>query len=596
MRKWIAILFFLPGIIYGQYRGERALEKSFENSRLYFNSHYLNTFGLQRFKNVAVGLVNDPFLNLYLNPAILPKLERDNMLYLDFRGDRTDTPIINSWVEPGGYTYDYRPGIYPDPRWYSQARGEPEPLFSLGIFAYPFPKRLKNLFVGATYQLIHKQEKFYQVPAWIYSSRLGYDAFGAEAANKSDIPIQERSVGADEMLNEAHLFTAHLGYRLSPKLSAGISLNGVNHSRDGEYLQIQNDEYGNIDNNSWKYHNQRTRNQNYDHLDVAGGIRYQPASDFFAGIKIGQLKGNADQDFFSVDSSHYRNNQPNVSPEWSYSLSRSVTTQEWRHQGTTRYGRVSLGKKLKSGQEWKFYYRYAQKNVDYSNRSAIEDTSFYSSRWVWNNQSQEYLSHSSLTDTRHGSGTRKTKIHEAMLNFHWKLTRKNFLNAGIYYSRENTLISGEEPVLAKRHSFYKNTGQYPREDVRLLVEDKNLDWQYQATKWSIQIPVLLDFRLSEQWGVLLGVNKSLVSWDIRDRTIAYFSKREKLENKELNSETNFGELYKEPDKKISEDYTDVIARFEVKISPQFRIHLLIDPEFEDHFRIAQWWLGFRSNL
>ncbi|HES59957.1 MAG TPA: hypothetical protein ENO18_05940, partial [Caldithrix sp.] len=66
------VLILLPFLLLAQYYGERVTEKSFESSDLFFNSYYLNTFGIYNFRNVATGLFDDPFLRLHLNPALLP--------------------------------------------------------------------------------------------------------------------------------------------------------------------------------------------------------------------------------------------------------------------------------------------------------------------------------------------------------------------------------------------------------------------------------------------------------------------------------------------------------------------------------------------
>ena len=95
---------------------------------------------------------------------------------------------------------------------------------------------------------------------------------------------------------------------------------------------------------------------------------------------------------------------------------------------------------------------------------------------------------------------------------------------------------------------------------------------------------------------MLGVNRILESWRIEDQTTAYFKYRERNEDGVIQTETNFGERYTQPTEKISEDYTDIITGFDVAVAPEFKIRLLIDPEFENEFRIAQWWLGFEARL
>ncbi|MCH7487331.1 MAG: hypothetical protein IIC04_10130, partial [Proteobacteria bacterium] len=91
--KLLILMLILPFTLSAQYYGERVTEKSFERSNVYFKSNFLNTFGLFRFKNVAPGLIEDPFLDLHLNPANLPEFQNKTaLIYLDFRGDRSETP------------------------------------------------------------------------------------------------------------------------------------------------------------------------------------------------------------------------------------------------------------------------------------------------------------------------------------------------------------------------------------------------------------------------------------------------------------------------------------------------------------------------
>jgi hypothetical protein len=64
MRIFISLIFLLPSFLLAQYRGERTTEQSFEQSELYFASHFLNTFGIYRYKDIApefkIKLLLDP--------------------------------------------------------------------------------------------------------------------------------------------------------------------------------------------------------------------------------------------------------------------------------------------------------------------------------------------------------------------------------------------------------------------------------------------------------------------------------------------------------------------------------------------------------
>ncbi|GAB4373917.1 MAG: hypothetical protein Kow0042_18130 [Calditrichia bacterium] len=597
MKGTILILLVLPCFLLGQYWGERVTEKSFENSELYFTSYYLNTYGVLRFREVVVGLIDDPFLNLHLNPALAPRLQTNYLVYVDFRGDRTEVPVLRYYrIMP---TYYRGPEIYPpisiDPRWYQQTRREPEPVLSLGILTYPFANRWKNLFVGATYQVIHKNEPYYSPPSWIYYPFYGYDAFGARLSEGS-IPIEERYSGEDEMAIRGHLFSAFFGIQPLSKILLGFSLNAVSHTRDGSYLNLQNDEYGQSDRWEWSHRNERARGQEYDHTDVAGGFVYNFTPDFHAGLKLGYLSGKADQDYSSSNFHFYQYNFPEVSANWSYSRSLSHTRQKWEHDGHNWYGGIHLSHNIDPQKFVQLSYRYTKKQIDLVNATSIEDTSFYSGRWDWDTTYIRYQNNASLDDQRSGSGDREEFRHEGLLNLRWKLTGKSILNAGIYYVRKQSRINSLESVVSDRRSHYHTEGYHNYDHERQWYEKKVLDWRYDLREWSIRIPLLLtvDFNPSFSW--MIGINRILNSWEIEDVTTAYFQIRKRVEDGEVKSEMNFGERYREPVRKLTEDYTDLITQFRVNVSPQFGIELLLDPELEENFRVAQWWLSFRANL
>lgn len=587
----------MPALLLAQYWGERVTEESFEQSELYFTSHYLNTFGLYRFQDISVGLIDDPFLELYLNPANLPNLHRSNLIYLDFRGDRTEAPIIKKYRIYSPYAFNRYTPNYIDPRWYNDTRKEPEPIFSAGVLLFPFKINKKQVFLGGTYQIIHKQERFYSVPSWIYVNQYGYDVFGARVEGNYNIPIEDRYIGEDEMLNSGHLLSAFIGYPFSEKLNLGVALDGVIHSRDGIYMNLNNDEYGNTNDYDWTYYNERQRNQDYHHIDIAGGVRYQFKPTLLVGIKLGFLSGRADQDYITIDSSRFNYNNGSIPEDWSRSFNRNITRQNWKHEGSNWYGSLNLTHILEKNRVLKIYYRYTHRDVDLTNRSEISDTSYYASHWTsWDTTAHDYLGVSALSDTRNGWGQRKTIYHEGMINMQWELTERNKISAGIYLTHKSAKINSLEPVIVDRHSQYQSSGHYPYDEIRELFEDKTLDWSFKTYYWTIQIPVLINFKFNPNWSMMVGVNRILNNWKVEDETYAIFKTRRRLEDGELRTETNFGERYREPNRKLSEDFTDVIIQFETTISSQFKVHLLLDPEFKDNFRIAQWWLGFKTNL
>ncbi|MGE5350765.1 MAG: hypothetical protein ACM3P0_01695 [Acidobacteriota bacterium] len=600
MKKILFLMLILPVLSSAQYYGERAAEKSFQNSDMYFKSHYLNTFALPAFKQVAAGFVRDPFLDLFNNPASLPELNgKEIKFYMDFRGDR-EVPLIVDRYVPLNY---YAPADLrlPDRRWLSTARVEPEPVVSIGVLTYPVKEINKNFFLGATYQLIHREEKYYSMPYYIYSSRYGYDAFNAKIASSdvSSIPTIDREANMDEMLTSAHLFSAFMGFRVLDNLTFGLSLNGVTHSRAGEYLNLYNSEYGNTSQSKYNNSNSEAKDEKYRHLDLSAGVSMDVSPLLRLGLKGGFLSGKANQAFNQGNSYFYQYKVPEKLPDWSYNMSNSITEQTWQHKGTTKYIGVNFLKLLPEGKEIAGFYRYNHSNIDLYSTSAINDTSNSTYRWVSSYDSSVYASngYSFVHDIRTGSGEKTVNSHEVMLNFKWDLTPSNTLLAGFYYSNSKSSVTDSEPVLASRYSEYNHTSQGNNYYyLNTLREKKTLKWNYTAEEWTLQIPVLLYFKVHEKFGLWLGVNRILRDWEIHDVTVAYFNSRERNENGVIGKESNFAERYTEPAKKLTENTTDFITKFDLNISPDLKINLLMDPDFEGLFHLAQWWLSLEANL
>ncbi len=603
MKKYVLILLLVPSLATAQYWGERVTERSFEQSSLYFNRNFLNPFGVDKFEDVAIGMIDDPFLSLHLNPSRLPSLkDKSVQFYLDFRGDRTEEGIISTYYGmPMAYAADAYYYI-PDPRWYSTTRSEPEPVFSVGILSYPLGKNSKRLFLGGTYQSVYKQEKYYRLPSWIYYPRVNYDAFG-EQIEGAETPIEDRYYGKDELLTEAHLATGFIGYELQRNSKIGFSINMVSHSREGGYVTLHSDEYGSSDDDDYRSFQEREKDQRYSHVDFCGGLSHSLRSDLRVGVTLGYLSGDADQEFLSVDSSLYRRNEPHVSTTWSYSRYMSQTLQTWDQDGHTVYGGFDFERRIDEQKTLAGYYRVSHSEVDMRNASTIEEMSHYSSRWVSTQYTSEHEWNSSTSDQRTATGSRKRTRHQVMMNVDWTLTPKSELTAGLYYSYRKSEVNTSEPVIADRRSAYwreYNTERYAT--YRRLYEEKRLEWAYSSREWSLEVPIILTLPLHRNFSMLLGVNRVLKSWRIEDETVAFFDIRREIENDDTRVEENFGERYHQPDQKFTEDYTDLIISFEVAPNEEFKIRLTLDPEFGsdayygDDFRIAQWWLSFHAML
>lgn len=599
MKRIFLLLLLLPPIINAQYNNERSTEQSFEQSNLYFTSHYLNTSGIGRFKDVATGFIDDPFLNVYLNPALAPADSVSAFVYLDFRGDRKVPEIVKDYYMP----LYYGPSVYIehlDPRWITSTRNEPEPVFSLGIITRPLKESAPELVIGGTYQLIRRQERFYNMPYLIYNARYMYDAFNEVRQGSSNIPVIDRYSGKDEMINEAHLYSAFLSWRLFSKLSLGAGINGVNHSRSGAYGSYDQSEFGSTSPWHSKNSNMKTRTQDYDHLEFNVGGYYQLTRSFGAGVKAGILNGNATQQYTSDEFYSYERNLAYPSDYSGSNYFKSSTLQNWNHDGTTKHMSLNFSGNVSENSLVRGYYRYSYSGVDLSSSSRIMDTSFYYSVYTGSTYSYSYTSQSRVLDTRQGTGSRKKYNHEAMISSKWNLNKKTLFYAGIYINSYKEDIYSSEPAGVYRMSRYTDSPTDPANPVfkysNTLSEIKRLQWEYSVRSWSVQIPVMIEFRLTDYFGLMFGINRILNNWDISDRTTAFYALREMEQSGTVKQENNFAERYTQPSEKTTEYFTDFISRFDVTISKKLNIHMWLNPDFANEHYLAQWWLSLEAQL
>ncbi len=593
------LLILIPVVLFAQYWGERPNEKSFENTSVYFKDFYLNPYALYQFDRVSPGLLDDVFLQSYLNPAAIPQdSTAANQFYIDFRGDRSASPM-RFYVAPTPYRYDASMSYYPyDPRWYTVTRTEPEPLFSLGLSRRLSP----NWYANIGYQFVFKEESYYQTPTWIYNARYGKDAMGAALTDESATPVVDRSAGEDGMHTRGHFFAANLAYRINEQWSAGFHFNGVSHTRSGEYGRLRRDEYSSDNDGNWFSLYSKKRNNRYFHWAGGVGIQAKMSPKLTLSFKTSYLYGKAQQSYSKSDSSFYGHTwQYNTEHNYHHSSRAGATSQNWEREGKTLSGLFQLQYRWNANSSMQFYYRYAQHSADLQNRSFIRDTSFYAGEYVRTNYQSRYSSWSYLRDQRHAWGDFSRKSHQAMLSFRWLETKRTRVHLGFFFSDNFYQTQTTEPVIAASRSQYNS---YRNEDGQeenwvcshSLYEDKTLIWNTNTEKQSIQIPIMLRIKITEQWSLMLAVNRIWDYWRVKEVTTAYFKVRNRKDNAEVKNETNFGERYTEPTRTFSEDTIAFMSGLTIRISPKFQINIMANPQFVPEWRVMQWWLGFRIGM
>ncbi len=604
MNRFITLFCLLTGAIFAQYNNQTVAEKDYEHSDLFFQSSFMNPFGIAKFKDVAPGMINDPFLNLHINPAMLPDLDTANfLLYLDFRGDQTEPRVVQSFVYPM-MTAKCAFVPYPsyDPRLLSTARTEPEPVVSFGILGNPLKNFLPGFNAGLTYQMIHKETKYYTMPFSIYNPNIYYDAFGKTVALDSNIPVIDRQSGKDEMTNDAHQITLFAGSEITDRLAIGLSFSCVFQNRDGGYINDNNNNnYSGYNSGGSSSGDENARNQKYHHTDISLGLQYRTCPQFIVGAVAGILQGKSEQSHTKYDYYNYNYNHPNVDPTWSLNDSKNSTAQNWVHDGTTSYLGFNFSNRQNDDREITGYYRFQSGEEDISNNTTIFDTSYYTYKYntSYNNGWYHYNGASLTSDKRNENGDKKVIDHKFLINVRLKITPLTHVAIGFSYDYTKTTIESQGPV----NSLLVSTSQYLSDNTSnnysyfySQTENKTMLWNYSSSIWSFQIPVILTHKFNDHFGCIIGLNRIITSTKINEQTLAIYSLRKTINGSNINQETNFAERYTEPDQKFSENTTDMIVGFTLDITSQFGAKLLINPESEPNLRVAQWWLGFTVKI
>lgn len=585
----------MASISSGQYFGERVLEKSFESTDFFFQPIYLNPYGLGSFARVTPGLIDDPLLNLQLNPALLyADSTRRIYMYMDFRNSRT-IEDDDYYVQPAYGTMWYENDMLYYPRFYMRMRQELEPIFSYALLTRP----VAGLFAGLSYQALFRDEKYYAIPQDIYRSTIGYDYRGNVMDETADMPIIDRYSGADNMHQRGHFLTLYSGYELSRRMQLGAKISRALYDRDGSYGSNNFWDYAYQYDNTSVYYSYESREQNYDHWDVGGGINMRLAGRWQMGLSGGYIWGNADQEQILRDSSLYTYGEVDVDPEWHYYRKLGSTAQRWGHDGSTAYAGIQCAITTRNAHSLRFYYQFSRSDIDLLLASTASDTSFSSSQSVWNQEYYRGLSYYGLYDFRSGEGSSSIDQHRLALAMTWQVEHNKKIQFGLNVGIRNRTVATREAVRAHRHSyyFYEST-YYPDGDeyYAATVEDKILHWDFDAQLLEIQIPVLFHWRISSTFELLFGINRKMSSWEINDVTLALFNFRRETFDTTTTTRTNFGERYTQPRETMSEVQTAVLGGVTISPSRYFDIRLLFVPNFTDTYAGAtlkefQWWLG-----
>ncbi len=594
----IVVTVLVPSFpVLAQYWGERVLEKSFEQAEFFFLPNYLLPYGLGTFRTAAPGLIDEPLLNVAVNPAYLSEVELTRpYVYLDFR----NTLIVEEqagfpWTGPYP-DYGVTPITVPYPWFYVQTRRVAEPVVSAALMARPFGRRLS---LGLTYQALLQDQPYYAIPQDIYRAQLGADYAGNRTARPEDIPIVDTYKGTDQMHEEGHFLTLLGAYRLFQGISLGAKVNRSTFDRDGA-LGSQNAWNGWPGDYQSLWRSQEERTQNYGHWEVAGGVSFEVNKKVALGTHVGYLWGEATQWLARGDSSFWHYARQSDS---SLYVEGGATTHDWQHRGQTVYGALTFRAQLTPAHRVTGYYLYLSQRVDLTSRSATRDSSFstyfsqWDSDWYWGQWE------SALRDVRTGSGNSPRKVHRLAIGVQWQLEPQMRLHLGVTFEDQHRSVATDEAVIASRHTGYQNLGNKlpPASYYQRTEEGKTLYWDFNVRERVLHIPVVFTWQAAKPVELLLGLDRSMKQWDITDVTTAIFDFREITQDSLTTRRTRFGERYTEPREKQNEVQTTFLTGVTFKPSAHLAAHLLGVPHYASSpagmtLHEVQWWLALTLNM
>jgi hypothetical protein len=598
MKTTVANIFHLfllsqlvPASLSAQYYGERVLEKSFEQTGFFFTPHYLNPYGIGSFKSTTPGLLKDPLLNFAVNLArLVLDSTQGAYLYTDFRSARNVKQEETGFSPPWIYADRAMTSVAYYPRLYVNTRRELEPVFSGAVIARPLPSLSSDLYIGATYQMVMQDEKYYDVPQDIYRSVAGYDYSGRQAAGAANMPIVDRYSGMDNMHETGHFASGFLRFVLPFGLEVGAKASRVIFSRSGSFGSSNLWQYSPYSTGTSLWSNLEARDQDYAHWDVGGGIAFHASERVSLGVTGGYLWGNATQALWNNDSSYYAY----ASTSYNSYYNRSANTfQEWQHDGTTVYYGADLQAQLSPAIMFTLYYQNQRTNVDIVLGSNVLDTSYSMYSWDYSTPGTS-LSRSFLSDSRSGFGTQKLTTNRIAATLQWNINQRVNLSIGAFWDWQEQNIETSEAVLASSRSrYWYMDGQYDYSYAQ--EESKDLLWSFTTKRTNFQIPIFLTVKATEALELMFGLNRTAAWWRIDDVTLALFNYRYSINNGQEQKAENFGERYTEPREEISDIRTTFLAGVAVSPVQSLKLGLLMVPNFRDSYdgselEQLQWWI------
>jgi hypothetical protein len=396
------------------------------------------------------------------------------------------------------------------------------------------------------------------------------------------------------------MFSFFAAYEVLSNLQVGAKLARTSFNRDGSYGS-QNLWDGYYDPNYKSlWGNLESREQQYRDWDFSAGVRYRFGERDEIGLLFGRLWGNADQGLIRTDTSFYGSGLLGVGTDWSYYNRSGITDQSWNHNGGTTYGGIQLYRALSSSVTLSLLYGFNKQNMDIRLASSISDTSFSSYRYQYNDTSvSQSEGFSRLIDTRSGNGTKSSSVHRFFTSLHWSPHERANVTLGLQLEFQSSETKTDEGVFSRQQSQYSGSyEQWSYFSYDATLEQKHLLWTFTTDVTTLFIPIVFQWQATDWLDALVGISRTMSSWEINDVTLAVISVRDRQTTSGNEHKENFGERYTMPRERVSDVRTSALVGLTARPSTLFNIRLLVTPNIVDdydgsHIQDLRWWLAFQ---
>jgi len=513
----VSIILFHFNVSFGQYivpwsylpQMKKSTEKSFEHTIYFFKPSYLNPYGIGGMGSVVSGFINEPLVNIQINPSYLVTDSIDNhYIYLDFRNNhnRVIEKKVYDWyrqyppwyniVAPGCLTY------IPINSKENRLKRH-EPIFAGAYLIRPFKQKFNRFTIGLTYHLIYNKERYHELSQNTYQSILGYNFAGISLSDSEYLTNGSKPNLNSSMRDKGHFLSLLSGLSLTERLEFAVRLSRVMFKRNGNYSvnqEISND---------WK----STRIHNYNHWDLSIGFNYRFSRKITAGIMGGYLQGQVTQKYDSRFLGISESGTIDKYPEWSYYYSSYVDNKFMDHDGHTFYCGANMMTQLHPKHKLIVYYRHLRQHVHILLNSTQQDTSYINYYY----ETPLYISGSESTsankEIRSGTGSQCDFSHRLATIIKWNVFRKTLLNYGFKLDIYNRKILTTEAISINKFSdskyFDSNTDEQYHQ---FLIQKGRLEWNFKMNIISIQLPIFINHQFSDFLKMQFGFNTRLIGW------------------------------------------------------------------------------------